>query len=125
MGLFSSKYTTITIPCRNDQHISVQEIDDLSQKIFQTIQRWSDERRRLETVYKCDNTSNIPLDSCQTEFVFNGNKELTFQVLQKQFQHRVKSIELGTKVVPDDWDDFYPAGSTTFFYEKSIIKVVV
>lgn len=125
MGLFSSKHTTITIPCRNDAHISVQEIDEISQKIFQQIERCSDERRRLETVYKSDNRTNIPLSSCQAEYLFNGNKDLTFQVLEKHFKHRVKSIELGTRVVPDEWDDFYPAGSTTFFYEKSVIKVAV
>ena len=120
MGLFGSKQ--VIVPLQTVEHVDVAELERISKRIETVIQICSAERDLIRNTYKSTNVEN-DLSSCQAQFKFDGNHEKTFALLQNRFQKRAK-LQLATAVFPDPDDDMYHRGPA-YFYESSIIKVVV
>lgn len=122
MGLSNSTSQQVVVPLQPVEHVYVEELERVSKKIESVIQTCFAERELIRNIYKGGNVENT-LSSCQAQFKFDGNHEKTFTLLQNRFQKRAK-LQLATAVFPDPDDDMYHRGPA-YFYESSIIKVVV
>lgn len=119
MGSSQSTSNQVIVPLKHVEEVIVPELQRLSSEIEKTIQTCSSERAILRNTYKTEET--VAVMSCTSSFKFEGNHQKTFDLISRRFQGRAK-FELKTVNLPDPDDDYR---GPAYFYETSVIKVVV
>jgi hypothetical protein len=121
-GVFSSSQQVL-IPLKKNDTVSVEEVEKLSNQLETMIIQCSKEKSLIKSKYNTDPKS-VDISSCVNNFIFFGNPDQTFKLLKTRYQDKVISFELGTKYLSDPDDDANYSGSV-YFFERSVIKVIV
>ncbi|MBX9636378.1 MAG: hypothetical protein K2Q45_02365 [Nitrosomonas sp.] len=100
----------------------MKEVEQLSKNIQLVIDQCFFEKQLLQNKYGID-PETVMLESCTSKFKYYGNHHETFRVLSKRFEGRAKVFELGIELYPEEDDDYLYTG-TTFFWERSTIKII-
>lgn len=124
MGLFNSHEQKI-IPLEvNQGTVNMFEVEQLSHRIQSTINQCHFERELIKNKYGI-NPDTVELSSCMSTFKYYGNHHQTFELLSNRFKGRTKTFELQIKPYPDEDVDYLLYTGTTFFWERSTIKIIV
>jgi hypothetical protein len=126
-GVFSSTQEKKLISLNtnnNDKVVCLKEVEQLNNTIEKMIIQCSEEKSLIKSKYGMD-PSSVSVASCTAVFKYYGNHAQTFNLLKSRFKDKTTVFELGTKYYPEDDDDWSNYTGSVWFYERSVIKIVV